>query len=483
MLDRIPQVFFSYSWTSKEYQEIIITLATRMRHDGVDVKLDVWDLKEGQDKYSFMEQCVTNPDIDKVLIFSDKVYAEKADKRKGGVGDETTIISSEVYGHAEQQKFIPVVMERDDEGKEYLPAYLKSRLYRDLTGENFEEEYEALLRIIFDEPARRKPKVGTRPEWLTEESPDGLYPLKDSVKKLSAVDLGKMKELASRDFIGTYVEAMKQFYVKNIGNDAYLTNFAAMKAYRDVFLDHIKVLSAHENFGSTMADEFEYLYNALYNAYTFNPKTMSCGENDFDLFRLHIWELFVCTVAYMLHFELYDSINELLVHTYFLRTSCLGSEQRPFSYEWFRFRSKMLEDYIKPNMNGELTRKYTLTGHFVYTEREYMPIYSGKAMANADLFLYQVYNGLELDSLTQWGSWFPALYVYADQYDSIWKRLRSKRFCEKIMPVFGVKTIEDLKKRLAKCVYNSGCHYSGAWDGAATAILTWVKLDEIATLP
>ena len=61
MLDRTPQVFISYSWTSKEYQESIVSLASRMRHDGVDVKIDVWDLKEGQDKYVYMEQCVTNP--------------------------------------------------------------------------------------------------------------------------------------------------------------------------------------------------------------------------------------------------------------------------------------------------------------------------------------------------------------------------------------------------------------------------------------
>lgn len=82
MLDRTPQVFISYSWTSKEYQELIISIASRMRHDGVDIKLDVWDLKEGQDKYAYMEQCVTNPDIDKVLILSDRAYAEKADQKQ-----------------------------------------------------------------------------------------------------------------------------------------------------------------------------------------------------------------------------------------------------------------------------------------------------------------------------------------------------------------------------------------------------------------
>ena len=107
MLDRIPKVFISYSWTSKEYKESIMNLASQLRHDGVDVKLDIWDLKQGQDKYAFMEQCVTNPAIDKVLIMSDRVYTEKADARKGGVGDETTIISSEVYKNGNQQKFIP----------------------------------------------------------------------------------------------------------------------------------------------------------------------------------------------------------------------------------------------------------------------------------------------------------------------------------------------------------------------------------------
>jgi len=483
MLDRTPQVFISYSWTCKEYQESIVSLASRMRHDGVDVKLDVWDLKEGQDKYAYMEQCVTNPDIDKVLILSDHFYAEKADARKGGVGDETTIISAEVYGNTDQHKFIPVVMERDEDGNAFLPAYLKSRIYRDLSGSNYEEEYETLLRTIFEQPSHRKPELGERPDWLTEESPDGLYTLKNAVKKLNVADLGRMKDVAERDFVDAYIESLKQFYVKNIDRDTYLANFAAMKEYRDVFLNHLQAFSSAEHFGAIMADEFERLYNALYNAYTFEPKTMSCGENEFDLFRLHVWELFVCTVTYMLHFELYDDIHGLLEHTYFLRTSGLGSETRPFCYEWLRFHSKMLEEYIKPTMDGDLPRKFTLTGHFVCTEREYMPIYSGRAMANADLFLYQVYNGLNLDSLTQWGPWFPLLYIYADEYDSMWKKLKSKQFCKKVMPVFGVKSLQELKDRIAKCKPDREYHYSGAWHGAASTILTWVKLDEVGTLP
>ena len=81
MEDKIPKVFISYSWTSSER---VLELAERLMSCGVEVVLDKWDLKEGQDKYVFMEQCVRDPDIDKVLLICDKTYADKANSRSGG---------------------------------------------------------------------------------------------------------------------------------------------------------------------------------------------------------------------------------------------------------------------------------------------------------------------------------------------------------------------------------------------------------------
>ena len=72
---------------------------------------------------------VKDPDIKRVIIVSDAVYAAKADDRKGGVGTETQIISQEVYESVVQTKFIPLLRERDASGKGCLPIYLKSRKY------------------------------------------------------------------------------------------------------------------------------------------------------------------------------------------------------------------------------------------------------------------------------------------------------------------------------------------------------------------
>jgi hypothetical protein len=118
----VPKTFISYSWSSPEHQQWVIDLATQLRDNGVDATLDKWDLKEGHDSKAFMEKMVTDPAVEKVILVSDRVYAEKADGRRGGVGTQTQIISPQIYAKADQNKFVAVVPEVDAEGKPFLPA-------------------------------------------------------------------------------------------------------------------------------------------------------------------------------------------------------------------------------------------------------------------------------------------------------------------------------------------------------------------------
>lgn len=129
------KIFISYSWTPEENKKRTIKFAQKLRNHGFDIILDQTHLKFGYDKYVFMERMVTDPTIDKVFIICNKDYAEKADKRQGGVGDESMIITPEIYGKTEQSKFIPIVFEKDSQGKAYLPSYLKRIMYVDLVDE------------------------------------------------------------------------------------------------------------------------------------------------------------------------------------------------------------------------------------------------------------------------------------------------------------------------------------------------------------
>lgn len=181
MIDKTPKIFISYSWTSDEF---VMALANRLISHGIEVVLDKWDLKEGQDKYVFMEQCVTDSDIDKVLLICDKTYTEKANIRSGGVGDETVIMSAEVYGKTKQEKFIPIIVEKDENLQSYCPTYIKSRIYIDLSGDDdkYEIEYEKLVRNIYEQPLFEKPALGKRPAWL-EKPKANYFLLQDIVKQ------------------------------------------------------------------------------------------------------------------------------------------------------------------------------------------------------------------------------------------------------------------------------------------------------------
>ena len=116
-----------------------------------------------------MEQAVNDPEITRVLIICDKTYVQKANDRKGGVGDETVIISSEIYGKVGQEKFVPIIFETNEEGEPLLPTYIQSRIYIDSSNDDtYEEQYEKLLRNLHGKPEHRKPKLSSPPEWLFE---------------------------------------------------------------------------------------------------------------------------------------------------------------------------------------------------------------------------------------------------------------------------------------------------------------------------
>jgi hypothetical protein len=162
-----PKAFISYSWTSPGHQGQVRLWAERLLNDGIEVIVDVFDLKEGHDKYFFMERMVVDPDITHVLVFSDRAYAEKADARQAGVGTESQIISSGIYAKVDQSKFIPIVCEFAEDSDPCLPVFLKSRIWIDFSSqEAANQNWEKLVRLLYNKPLNQKPKIGRTPAYI-----------------------------------------------------------------------------------------------------------------------------------------------------------------------------------------------------------------------------------------------------------------------------------------------------------------------------
>lgn len=162
-----PRVFISYSWTSPGHRDQIRNWAEQLVAEGIDVVLDVWDLKEGDDKFAFMERMVTDDSVTHVLLFSDRDYAEKADKRRAGVGAESQIVSKEIYDKIQESKFLPIVCEFDEAGEPYLPVFMRSRIWVDFSSpEAANENWEQLIRRLYGKPELQKPAIGKPPAYI-----------------------------------------------------------------------------------------------------------------------------------------------------------------------------------------------------------------------------------------------------------------------------------------------------------------------------
>ncbi len=153
-----PTAFISYAWESESHRIWVRDLAARLRHDGVDTRLDQWNLRPGDDLPGFMEKAITECDF--VLLVCTPTYRDKAMKRQGGVGYEGSIITGELLALRPERKFVPVL--RRGEWGESAPAWLLNRLYVDLRGEPYQEDaYQSLIAALYRDPIE-VPPLGSR---------------------------------------------------------------------------------------------------------------------------------------------------------------------------------------------------------------------------------------------------------------------------------------------------------------------------------
>ena len=52
-----PRAFISYSWSSDAHEAWVMEFAAELVESGIDVVLDKWSLREGDDAHAFMGFC------------------------------------------------------------------------------------------------------------------------------------------------------------------------------------------------------------------------------------------------------------------------------------------------------------------------------------------------------------------------------------------------------------------------------------------
>jgi len=123
-----PTVFISYSWDDEAHKEWVRQLATELRADGVDARLDLWHAVPGDQLPNFMEREIRESDY--VIVICTPKYKAKSDNRAGGVGYEGNIMAAEVLAKQNHchAAALPLSMEqpRPQTAQKLFPSRIRS---------------------------------------------------------------------------------------------------------------------------------------------------------------------------------------------------------------------------------------------------------------------------------------------------------------------------------------------------------------------
>ena len=442
-----PKVFISYSWHPEKNKIWVQRLAERLIQDGVNVKLDVWDLKHGHDKYVFMEQMVKDSDIKKVLVICNEDYARKADDRTGGVGTESTIMSSDIYSLAEQTKFIPILVEKKN-GEPCLPTFLKSRMYIDMSSNDiYELGYDQLLRDIYEKPLLRKPALGKMPSYLEADEPVLLSTAQEQRMLKEKVAESTNLQTWIAKYCDKLIESLDQFKVTFRGGktgdliEMIEKSIASMQVVNNGFITFVETVASNsECNGKQFVDFFEKLLQYYEDKDIELASSTDSWHLCNDNYRFFNYELFLSFAAIMLKYERFDIIKEVVDTDYCILSNRLGRQIKALNFAEFQKHNYTL-DYYKGN-NG-----YSPSSQVANLMRNY----GGdkfNTWVEVDILLYylSLIYGKPGDRMSMW---YPTLSIYNRAFE-ILPKIASMRYFEKAKVMFDVGDKDSFKTLLVR---------------------------------
>ncbi len=472
-----PKLFISYSWTTPEHEARVLELATELRESGVDVILDKWDLKEGHDAHAFMEKMVTDPDVKKVLLICDRVYAEKTDGRKGGVGTEAQIITGEIYKSQVQDKFVAVVMERDADGKAYLPVYYRSRIYIDFTDPSaYSENFEQLLRWIFNKPLYRKPELGKPPGFLSTK--DGAATLATSSRFKRAIDAVRGNKPHAIPAVAEYfdmlaeqLEALRLPPASDPFDDAVLASIESFVPYRNEAIELFLGIACYLD----TPESRERIHRFFENLIPYLDRSGRGGSSASDNFRFIIHELFLYAIACQLRYERFEAVSHLLNAEYYFPEQADFGRAEMVSFTVFQ---KPVQSLSRRNLRLNLQRQ-SVHADLLKARCTGVPV-QFRQLIQAEFVVYL------WASLHRAGTWWPVTLLYVSDHGDtgafeLFARSKSQRYFDSVRGMLGIASKDELERLLDK--FESNEIHLPRWQSYTIDPRSLLGFDALATKP
>lgn len=477
-----PKVFLSYSWTTPEHRDQVRQWAERLMSDGVEVVIDIFDLKEGQDKFHFMERMITDSSITNVLLLSDSRYTSRANEREAGVGTESQIISSEIYGKVAQSKFVPIVCEFNEAGEPWLPAFITSRIFIDFSSaEAVNQNWEQLVRFLFGKPLYKKPPLGNPPSYLLANTETSHAPLLGKFATLKqALSVSSRTTSGVRaDFLEACFEFGVQFKIlkdPQLTSDALakqlLLDLTELKVLRDVITDWVLLESSTSGNDTLRDDLFTCLEQLL--VLKSRPESMSSWQEAwFEGLNVFVYQTFLYIVAALLKTRSYVLLGEVLGSSFMKPRSELYSSTRRFGgVDLFYGHSELLGRALQEGNQ----RLHSPAAQLIVrqADRQDLPFID---LLQAELIVF-----LKAICFQEF-RWFPQTLIYArGTVPDFFVRAAQRRNFKHLAAVIGIADADELRTKASKGYEDTGIANSHIFFMAFTSPWHYLNAEQYDTI-
>jgi hypothetical protein len=342
---------------------------------------------------------------------------------------------------------VAVVAEKDESGMPYLPTYYKSRIYIDLSEfDCYAENFEKLMRWIYEKPLYIKPELGKKPAFLKVSDKISLGTSISHKRALSAIKEYKAYASGAVDeYFTLFSENLERFRlseVKGEFDDAVLESIEQFTPYRNEAIQVFMAIAQHSANKELIGKLHRFIESLI--RYMHPPKNVKgYDKRAFDNYKFIVHELFLYIIAILIKYERFEQVNSLLTQQYFLPEIFGYREDVMASYVDIREHIRSLAD-----RNQRLNlRRLSVRADLI---KQRVPG-SGLEFWHLMQADFVIFMRSEIERTGLFSMWWSETPLYVERFHGafeIFARSKSKVYFDKVKCMLSIKKPADLEELL-----------------------------------
>jgi hypothetical protein len=330
----------------------------------------------------------------------------------------------------------------------FCPLITKSRIYIDLTEpDKYAENFERLLRWIFDKPLYVRPELGDAPAFLSDGDHISLGTTVIFKRCVDAIT--NRKDYASGTFdeyCDLFIANLERFRISKQGefDEQVVRSIEEFLSSRNEAI-RLFVTIARYSPDQQYIQRIHRLFEQLIPYMSKPENVMQWNDADFDNFRFIVHELFLYVLAILLSHDRLDQANHLLQQQYYVPGNAQFGLDVMVTFTVFCNHIRSLE-----HRNQRLSLQRTSMQADLLKERCAGSGIDFRYLMQADFIAFM---RSEVIAVTDNLQWWPETLIYLGHFKNpfeIFARSVSKAYFDRAKILLGIQNPNDLEPLFEK---------------------------------